>query len=44
MTEEENILYKFVNDLATNQKDMPVEFSELVNEQFWDLVDTDNEN
>lgn len=37
--EEEKILKDFVADLVDKQKPCPPEFLELVNENFWDLVD-----
>jgi len=30
-------------DIAANQKDIPSEFAEIVNENFWDLTNNDKE-
>jgi hypothetical protein len=32
-------LGEIIEDITENQKPMPPEFSELINEHFWDLVD-----
>ena len=37
--EESRILVEFVSDIVDNSKPMPAEFAQLVNENFWDLVD-----
>ncbi len=37
--EESKILYDFISDIINNSKPMPAEFAQLVNDNFWDLVD-----
>lgn len=37
--EESRILYDFISDIVNNSKPMPAEFAQLVNDNFWDLVD-----
>lgn len=32
-------IIQFFNDIIENQKDIPGEFANLVNEHFWDLID-----
>ncbi len=39
MTEEEEALRDFTKDIVENQKPMPSEFQQIINEHFWDLVD-----
>lgn len=39
MTEEEETLRDFTKDIVENQKPMPSEFQQIINEHFWDLVD-----
>lgn len=39
MTEEEEVLRKFTKDMVENQKQIPSEFQQIINEHFWELVD-----
>ena len=40
MTEEEaDIFSKFMEDLGNNQEDIPDDIQDLINENFWDLLD-----
>ncbi len=32
-------IIQFFDDIIENQKDIPEEFANLVNEHFWDLID-----
>jgi len=39
MTEEEEALREFTKDIVYNQKPIPSEFQQIINEHFWELVD-----
>ncbi len=37
--ERERILYSFAKTLVSSQKDLPTEYSQVVNDNFWELID-----
>lgn len=37
--EEEEALREFTKDMVENQKQIPSEFQQIINEHFWELVD-----